>query len=105
MRRISYQYNLSDSKARGTPLLELVRAHTDELVFVWLRISGKNLLEAEWLALDEFFFGEIVPVTVSHSPEPVFCDLGSHIPVCWMDYEVRVPEPKSLVKGKVDLRC
>jgi hypothetical protein len=85
---VSNQQYLAYAEAGGASLLQFVWTHTDEFVLVGLGMARENLLIAKWLAFDELFLREILRVTVCHSPQTVISDLGSHIPVGGVNYEV-----------------
>ena len=100
---VRYEQDLADSKRLRAPLLQLVRAHADELVITWLGIPGENLLVTHGLPFYKFVTVQTSIVAVGYAPETIVCDLGSHVPVGWMTDEVGVPVTEALVEREVDL--
>lgn len=95
--------DLADAETLCAALLQFVRAHADELVFVGLGVAGEDLLVAHGLAFYDLLAGEGGIVAVGHAPDAVVGDLCGHVPVCGVDDEVGIPVVEALVKGEVDL--
>jgi len=88
---IGHKKKSAYSETWSAPLLQLVRASTNQLVVSWLRFSWQKLFIPHRLSFKVFFSGEAYFVAVCYTPHSIWCNFGCHIPIFWVNDKIGVP--------------
>lgn len=75
--------------------MNLVRADVGEFVLARIWIPRKHCLESFGLSGNEFILRQAWGFSVRNAPHAVLGDLGSHVPLMRVDYEVGVLKPEA----------